>query len=162
MRPYQVISLLVVSAGLAFVIGLKVGQGRPSVTLPAAQAGEAGDANQEECCALPEEMIQTGEPPKIPPGNGLPCIVEFGSDECNQCQDMYTLLTELAPKLEGKADVVILDTDVYPVEAKRWQLRMIPTQIFFDAEGNEVDRHETYLPAEELLAKLKAAGADVD
>lgn len=86
----------------------------------------------------------------------------FGSDECQQCQDMQKLLQELAPKLQGKADVVVLDTDIFPVEAKRWQLRMIPTQIFFDAEGNEVDRHETYLPAEELLAKLQAAGANLD
>jgi len=161
MRPYQIISLLVVSAGLAFVIGFKVGQERPSVIPQAAQAGETGDTD-EECCALPEEMAQTGEPPRIPPGNGLPCVVEFGSDECKQCQDMQVLLAELAPKLQGQADVVILDTDIFPVEAKRWQLRMIPTQIFFDAEGNETDRHETYLPAAELLAKLKAAGAKLD
>ena len=76
--------------------------------------------------------------------------------------NMNPLLDELAPKLEGKAEVIRLDTDVFPLEAKRWQLRVIPTQVFFNAEGEEVDRHESYLPADELLAKLRAAGAKLD
>jgi thioredoxin 1 len=158
MRAYQVVGLLVIGSGLAFTVGYKLGSER---TLGRASAGDASAAT-EDCCALPESMAQTEEPPKIPRGNGLPCIVEFGSDECDSCQKMAKLLDELAPKLEGKAEVIRLDTDVFPLEAERWQLRVIPTQIIFNAEGEEVDRHESYLPAEELLAKLKAAGAKLD
>jgi thioredoxin 1 len=36
------------------------------------------------------------------------------------------------------------------------KIMLIPTQIFFDASGNEMDRHIGALPKEEVVKKLKA------
>jgi len=161
MRAYQLVSLSVVAAALAFVIAFRAGQQRAPVVAQT-QSEQPASAAEGQCCALPESMAQTQEPPEIPPIAGLPCVIEFGSDECEDCKRMHELLTELEPRLSGVAGVVILDTDVYPLEAQNWRLRMIPTQVFLDPEGSEVARHEGYLPADELLAKLKAAGAKLD
>ncbi|MGD9495212.1 MAG: thioredoxin family protein [Armatimonadota bacterium] len=159
MRPYQVVSLLVVVSGLAFIAGVKVGEQHAT---PPPDAGLADCA-----CAAgwdsqpPAQRAESAEPAQIPPIAGLPAIVEFGSDECEACRQVEQLLADLAPRLRGRAGVAIVDTDVHPAEAERWRLRIIPTQIFLDAQGNEVARHEGALAAEELLAQLRAAGAEV-
>lgn len=35
---------------------------------------------------------------------------------------------------------------------------MIPTQIFFDAQGNEVNRHIGFMAEEEIIAQLDKMG----
>ena len=42
--------------------------------------------------------------------------------------------------------------------AKRFGIRAIPTQIFFDKEGKEVYRHEGFLSEEEIVARFKDMG----
>ena len=42
MRPYQIISLLLVTSALAFAVGLKVGESRAPAGLQAAQTDDAG------------------------------------------------------------------------------------------------------------------------
>jgi len=40
-------------------------------------------------------------------------------------------------------------------------IRIIPTQIFFDAEGNELFRHEGFFAREDILAKWKELGVQL-
>ncbi|OPZ03929.1 MAG: hypothetical protein BWZ10_03232 [candidate division BRC1 bacterium ADurb.BinA364] len=40
----------------------------------------------------------------------------------------------------------------------RFGIRVIPTQIFFDAEGNELFRHEGFFSKEDILAKWQEFG----
>ena len=42
--------------------------------------------------------------------------------------------------------------------AKRFGIRAIPTQIFFDKEGKEVYRHEGFLSEEEIVRRFKDMG----
>ncbi len=160
MRTYHFVSLLVVTATLAFVAGLKVGEGRvtPSEAIPAA----AGSDDAVCACELPAGMEQTAEPPQIPPVEGLTTLIAFGGDETDECRQMRQMIVELEPRLEGRVGVLILDTTVYPQQAAQFRLRMVPTQIFLNADGEEVSRHEGVLSAEELLAKLRAAGAEIE
>lgn len=39
---------------------------------------------------------------------------------------------------------------------------MIPTQIFFDAQGNELYRHVGFIGKEDILAKWKELGVDLN
>lgn len=152
MRTYQILGLLIVTTGIAFVVGLRVGEHRGAMTACAAGSG-GGDCS---ALARPSGGAAT-KPPPIPTGSGRPCLVEFGSDECNECQRMTVVLQEIAPQLKATTDVVKLDTDVHPSEAQRWRLRMVPTQILVDAKGREMWRHEGYIATTDLLAKVTSA-----
>lgn len=43
--------------------------------------------------------------------------------------------------------------------AERYSLRGVPTMVFVDADGNEVDRLVGYLPPDEMVAQLKRIGS---
>jgi thioredoxin 1 len=112
-------------------------------------------------CALPPAMAGSGEPaPPIPTGSGLPCLVEFGSDECQACKKMVSVLAEAEPRLKGRADLLRVDTDDHPQAAQGWNLRMIPTQVAVSADGKELWRHEGFIPIDELLAELTRVGIE--
>jgi hypothetical protein len=154
MRSYQLFSLLAITAGVAFVAGLRIGESRGGTAAPIAVACDT-------CCTPAKPAgTSTAKPLAIPTGSGRPCLVEFGSDECDECRRMAQVLAEITPRLKGKADLVGVDTDVHPDQAQRWRLRMVPTQIIVDAKGQELWRHEGYLATGELLAKVKGAAGE--
>jgi thioredoxin 1 len=155
MRSYQLVSLLAITAGVAFIGGLRLGEHR------GAKAVRPQVAAAEPCCGPAKPAgAAAAKPPAIPTGSGRPCLAEFGSDECNECQRMRKVLTEISPKLRGRVDIVQVDTDVHLGQAQRWRLRMVPTQILVSAKGQEVWRHEGYLDTGELAAKIRgSAGA---
>ncbi len=45
-----------------------------------------------------------------------------------------------------------------PDAGKEYEIQMIPTQIFFDAEGKERFRHTGFFGKEDILAKWKELG----
>lgn len=164
MRGYQVLALVLVATAVGFVAGSKAGRGTGADESARAQGPppESGQAQDDVCCApAPASGRNVGPAPEVPTGSGLPCLLELGSDECQPCQLMEDVLHQVADKLAGKLDVVVIDTDLYPEEATRWRLRLIPTQILLDADGTELWRHESDLPADELLASLSEAGIDL-
>lgn len=46
--------------------------------------------------------------------------------------------------------------------AKSYNIQSIPTQVFLDANGKEVFRHTGFFSEEEILAKWREVGVDVD
>jgi thioredoxin 1 len=152
MRAYQVVGLLVVCSAVASVVGYKTGEKRAMVRCAA--AGSDGGT----CCGPLPGGAQTKAAPKIPTASGLPCLLVFGSGECEQCKKADALLKQLAPRMKGRVDVVHLDPYVYRAEAARWRIRIIPTQIIVGADGKEIERIESFVPEKELTGKLSAAG----
>ena len=49
------------------------------------------------------------------------------------------------------------------MRANLYQVKLIPppTQIFFDASGNELFRHQGFFSREDILAKWKELGVDL-
>lgn len=150
MRPYRLCGLLLVACALGFAVGYRVGEHRrASSSAPQDAAGAA-------CCTIPtSEPAVKVAPPSVPTGSGLPCLVEFGSDECGECKRMVAVMARAETELEGTADTVRVDTDLHPTMSQRFRLRLIPTQVLVGADGSELWRHEGYLPAADLL---KAVG----
>ncbi len=66
---------------------------------------------------------------------GIPIIIDFGSDSCIPCKEMAPVLEELNSELKGKAIIRFVDVWKYPDLAEGYPVSVIPTQIFFDAEG---------------------------
>ena len=90
--------------------------------------------------------------------NGLPTVLDLGSDSCIPCQMMMPIFDELKKELEGKANVILLQIADYRNLANEYKVRVIPTQIFFDQNGEQYWRHEGYLAKEDIIKKLKETG----
>lgn len=77
---------------------------------------------------------------------GLPVIIDFGSDSCIPCKEMAPVLEELNEELRGKVIVKFVDVWVNTDASAQIQLRVIPTQFFFDKNG------KPYVPSDENSA----------
>ncbi len=89
-------------------------------------------------------------------GAPLVTFVELGSDNCIPCREMRPVMDAITR--DYAPDVVVVFYDVYERGdmAKKYGVRVIPTQVFLDESGKEFYRHEGFLPreaVEELLAE---------
>ena len=101
------------------------------------------------------------EPVTPQPQKALPRLVDLGADKCIPCKAMAPILDGLREEYKGRLDVVFIDVWKEPEAGKAYGIRVIPTQIFFDASGKELFRHEGFFSKEDILAKWKALGVDV-
>jgi thioredoxin 1 len=118
---------------------------------PRDAAAEAG--------SRPAQQVTVAAPrPTLDVKKGLPAVLDFGRGTCAPCKIMKPILDELKKELAGKVEVRIVDTGENPDEADKFKIELIPTQVFLDAGGKEVYRHEGFLPKEDIMAKLKGMG----
>lgn len=85
--------------------------------------------------------------------NRLPRMVDLGADKCVPCKAMAPILRDLKAEYKGKVEVEFIDVWKDPNPGKQYRIRVIPTQIFFDAQGKELFRHEGFYSREDILAK---------
>lgn len=89
-----------------------------------------------------------------------PVLADFGRGECVPCKMMKPFLDELKKEYKGKAEILIIDTDDYRELTRRIGVRVLPTQVFYSADGEEVARHEGFMPREDIVKKLKEMGVE--
>lgn len=68
---------------------------------------------------------------------------------------MAPILEKLEAEYRGKADVVFIDVWQNPDEGKKYGIRAIPTQIFYNRTGEEVTRHEGFLDEKSIRDTLE-------
>jgi len=90
--------------------------------------------------------------------SGKPSVIDLGARTCIPCKKMAPILEGLSREYQGKANVLFIDVRKDSAAADRFKIRMIPTQIFFDAKGKEVNRHIGFMDKAGILKELKAAG----
>lgn len=88
----------------------------------------------------------------------LPRFVEVGADSCVPCKMMQPILAEMRTQYAGKLQVDFADVWKNPALGDKYQVRSIPTQVIYDADGREVFRHIGFWPKEDIDAKLKELG----
>ena len=78
---------------------------------------------------------------------GKPTIIEFGANNCVGCREMKPVLYALTqdPRI-AVADIDILKERVY---IKKYQIRLMPTQVFYNAQGIETGRHMGKISADD-------------
>lgn len=86
--------------------------------------------------------------------SGLPTIAEFGAKTCASCREMEVILDSVARKTAGRAHVLIIDISKDVEAAKIFRIQLMPTQVFFDAQGREIGRHMGKLPEAQVMAGL--------
>jgi thioredoxin 1 len=92
----------------------------------------------------------------------LPRLVDLGADKCIPCKMMAPILKELKSQYQGKLEVVIIDVWENPDQAKKYNIKLIPTQIFYDSRGKELFRHEGFSSKEDILGKWKEFGINLE
>ena len=90
------------------------------------------------------------------PVAGTVTLVDLGADSCIPCKMMAPILTKLKAEYAGKAEVAFIDVWKNPGAGKEYGIRVIPTQIFYDKTGKEVQRHEGFLDEASLRQTLDA------
>ena len=91
---------------------------------------------------------------------GIPRIVDLGKGECIPCKMMAPILEELRVEYRGRVIIEVIDIGDKPEAVKEYGMRVMPTQIFFDAHGDEVWRHEGFLAKEAIIDKLNDMGVE--
>jgi thioredoxin 1 len=125
-------------------------------------------SSQSGCCCpslLPMSAF-AAESPKAAPTNApakadLPRLVDLGADKCIPCKMMAPVLKELKKEYAGRMEVQFIDVWKTPDAGKAYRINLIPTQIFFDASGKELFRHEGFFSKADILAKWKELGIDL-
>ena len=80
---------------------------------------------------------------------GLPIVVDYGADACIPCKAMAPVLEKANKEFSGKAFIKFVNVWDYREAANNVPLQLIPTQVFFDADG------KPFAPSDELAAKIK-------
>ena len=108
--------------------------------------------------AAPSPLI-SGDPQEVPI-KGMVTMVDIGAKACIPCKMMIPVIESLSEEYEGRAAIVFIDVWKNPDETPKFGLRAIPTQIFYDKDGNEVMRHEGYFSKEEIIKVLTRLGVE--
>ena len=94
--------------------------------------------------------------------SNLPRLVDLGAGKCIACKMMAPMLEELEAEYKGRLEVAFIDVWKKPDEAKKYGIKIIPTQIFYDASGKELFRHEGFFSKEDILRKWKEFGVTLE
>ena len=87
-------------------------------------------------------------------------FVEIGAARCIPCKAMQPIMKEVAEEYRGQVRVLFHDvwTQQGRIDAEKYNIRVIPTQVFLDINGKEYYRHEGYFPKEGVVEVLKKGG----
>ena len=80
-------------------------------------------------------------------------VVDFWATWCGPCRMIAPILEQLSEEFEGKVKVTKLDVDANQKTAMRFQVRSIPTLLFFK-DGKLVDQVIGAVPKPALAAKF--------
>lgn len=81
----------------------------------------------------------------------LVTFVELGSLNCIPCKMMKPVMEAVQKEYGDKIEVIFYDVNKNRQKSTEYKIRVIPTQVFLDAKGEEFYRHEGFFPQEELM-----------
>jgi thioredoxin 1 len=86
----------------------------------------------------------------------MPVVIEFSATWCGPCQQLKPVFEALTDEYKGKVEMESVDVDENPSLARKYSIQNIPTTIFFDKQGNEVERIVGYVPKSKLEQSIKS------
>jgi thioredoxin 1 len=95
-------------------------------------------------------QAQATSAPKV-----LPKILEFDRKLCPICQASERVILAVKDRYPGQFEVKKLYIDKANALFRRYKVAIVPTQVFLDAAGQEVGRHEGVFKPDALIQKLR-------
>ena len=87
--------------------------------------------------------------------SALPVLVDFYSPTCGPCRMLAPVIETLAANFVGRLQVGKLDTSRHQMAASRFQIRGVPTLLFFK-NGNLVDQIVGAAPQAQIEQHIRA------
>ncbi|OIQ01122.1 MAG: thiol reductase thioredoxin [Zetaproteobacteria bacterium CG2_30_46_52] len=92
------------------------------------------------------------------PVQGKVTMIDLGAHSCIPCKMMAPVLSKLKQAYEGRAVITFIDVWEQHDQGIKYGVRSIPTQIFYDREGQEVFRHAGFMAEKDIVNKLTEMG----
>lgn len=146
------VKILIVAALAAVVVGavaLKKGKAPTETNAAAPLAAASGTAEGPAAKAAPVAIAK------------LPKLIDLGAGKCIPCKMMKPILDDLKANYADRFITQFIDVWENPDAGKPYGIEVIPTQIFYDADGKELFRHVGFYGKEDILGKWKELGVDV-
>ncbi|MCK5147038.1 thioredoxin family protein [bacterium] len=91
-------------------------------------------------------------------------FLEFGSTTCIPCKQMKSVLEAVEQNYSDQVKVVFhnIKTDEGAAASETYGIKLIPTQVLLDKNGQEFFRHEGFIPLEGLVVEFKKMGVEVE
>ncbi|MCK5848548.1 MAG: thioredoxin family protein [Caldisericia bacterium] len=90
-----------------------------------------------------------------------PIFIDLGSDSCAPCVQMEPIIEDLKNNYSEYFHTIFINVHENQDLSSKFGVQFIPTQIFFDSEGNEKYKHVGFFSKEEILGVLSMNGCDV-
>ncbi len=91
--------------------------------------------------------------------SGKATMVQFSAAGCGPCEMMKPIVKKIKKKYAGSINVVAIPVRDNQMLAKRFNVRAVPVQVFFDKEGKEVHHHMGFMAEADIVSQLKKMGA---
>jgi len=106
---------------------------------------------------LAGSQASAGELGDIPPKGKLSLVI-LGTPTCPPCVRMKPILEKIGKQYAEKAAVIPIDVGIHTEQMARFGVKVIPVEIFFDADGREVYRHLGFMSEKDILDQFKKMG----
>ena len=84
-----------------------------------------------------------------------PALYDFGRGQCVPCIEMEKILASIKSKYGDQIEVRMVMAEKDMELFKKFKIVGIPTQVFLDASGKEVERHMGIYAENDLVKKLQ-------
>ena len=92
--------------------------------------------------------------------NNLPSLITFTSAMCMDCQKMKGVIKTLEKDYKDKINFISVDAldknRKVQESIKKYNVVLVPTMVFVDTNGNQINKAEGYIPEEEMVNKIEA------
>lgn len=90
--------------------------------------------------------------------SGKPGIVELYTTACPWCTKLEPELAKVKAEYDGKLFVAKMNAQKHTAEAARYQVRVVPTMVFFNEAGLMESTVEGFMEAPDILALIQDMG----
>jgi len=94
------------------------------------------------------------------PVKGMVTMIDLGAKKCVPCKMMAPIMEKVEKDYKGKAVISFIDVWEYKAPVKRFGIKAIPTQIFFDENQKEVFRHVGFFSEKQIVEQLTRMGVE--
>lgn len=130
-------------------------------------------SRQEQVPVAEQALVTSAQAPELTAGSNIPSgystsaapavvrlprLVELGGEKCIPCMQMAPIIEALQKEYAGRVDIEKIDVGKVPSAMNLYAVRLIPTQVFLKADGQEFWRNEGTLTKDEIVAKFMEMG----
>jgi thioredoxin 1 len=85
----------------------------------------------------------------------LPKLWDFSAEWCPPCKQLKPIIAQLETEYAGKVEIRTIDTDQEKELAQKFGVQAIPTLVYLDASGKELDRSVGLVEKSAIVDKFK-------